>query len=696
MVLYLFSIPPGESPPPPPRACFGRDKLIEEIIGLAENLTPIALIGPGGIGKTSIALTVLHHDRIRQRFGDERRFIRCDQFTASRVHFLSRLSKVIGTGVENPEDLTPLRPSLSSREMIICLDNAESILDPGGTDAREIYAMVEELSEFSNICLCITSRISTIPPTCETLDIPTLSVEAAHDTLYRIYKNGGRSDPVNSILKQLDFHPLSITLLATVAHHNKWDADRLTKEWAKRRTDMLHTQHDHSLATTIELSLASPMFQELGSDARGLLGVVAFFPQGVDENNLEWLFPTLSNRTKIFDTFCILSLTYRSDGFVTMLAPLRDHLCPKDPASSSLLHNTKDHYFDRLLVDIGPGKPGFEEAQWITLEDVNVEHLFNVFTSIDANSVDTWDTCAFFMKHLYWHKPRLVALGPKIEGLPDGHSSKPECLFWLSKLFGSVGNYTEEKRLLVRVLRFWRERGNDFKVADTLRFISGADRWLGLFKEGIERVEEALAIYEQLNDATGQALSWKALASLLYEDEQLDAAEEAALRVIDLPSDEGNQYRVCDSYRLLGNICRSRGETEKAINHYETALGIASSFKLHDQLFWINYCLAELFLCENRFDDAHAHLERAKSQAINDPYLLGRAMELQARIWHKERKLEEAKSEALHAVTVFENIGAAEEAELCRAILQNIEQDMNDPIISGELLEKVHITSCTC
>ena len=393
---------PGELPPPPPGIFFGRDELVGEIVNLAGCLTSIALIGAGGIGKTCIALAALHNDRIKKRFGEHRRFIRCDEFLATRNQFLRHLSKVIGAEIENLENLTSLRRSLSSKEMPIVLDNAESILDPERPSAREIYADVDELARSSNTCPLITSRISVIPPHCGTFEIPILSMEAARDTFRRVYKHGGWSSSIDNVLERLEFHPLSITLLATVAQQNKWSTNRLIAEWARRRTAVLAAKHSRSLAATIELSLASPMFRELGPDARKFLEAVAFFPQGINEKNTHWLFPTIPDAPRMLDEFCVLSLTYRNNGFSTMLAPLRDHLHPKDPISS-LLSTAKECCFARLSGEIFPGKPGFEEARWITSEDLNLEHLLNVFTIIDGKPERVWDACAGFMARLsHW------------------------------------------------------------------------------------------------------------------------------------------------------------------------------------------------------------------------------------------------------------------------------------------------------
>ena len=648
--------------------------MIEKVVGLAENLEPIALIGAGGVGKTSIALAVLHHDRIKRRFGDNRRFIRCDQFPPSLPHFLSRLSEVIGADVENPEDLTPLRPILSSTTMFIIFDNAESIFDPHGTNAREILAVVDELCRLKTICVCITSRITTVPQSCKRPQIPALSMEAARDIFYGICDDGGQSGVIDDLLRRLDFHALSITLLAAITSYNAWGCDRLAKEWNTHRAQARKTDYNKSLAATIELLLASPTFNNLGSGARDLLGVVAFFPQGVDEENLDRFFSTIPDRRNVFDKFCVLSLTYRDNGFVTMLAPIRDYLRLQDPGSSPLLHATKDHYFTRLSGPVDPDAPTFGETRWITSEDVNVEHLLDVFTSVDANSVDVWNACIYFINHLYWHKPRRTILAPEIEALPDDHCSKPNSLFQLSRLFERLGNNTEQKRLLTCTLGLERQEGDEASVAETLRELSDANWMLNLHEEGISQAREASETFERLGDPIQQARCLNSLARLLLEVDQLEAAETEASRMIDLIPEEGEEHLVCQSHRLLGKIYRSKGEKEKAIHQFETALGIASRFSWHDLPFWNHYHLAELFGDEGEFDKAHAHLEQAKSHAINDTHGLGRVAEMRARIWLRQGRIEDARAEALRALEIYEELGATVDVETCRDLRRGLER----------------------
>ena len=572
--------------------------------------------------------------------------------------------------------------------MLIVLDNAESVLDPQGGEGREIYGIVKELSEFTNICLIVTSRITTIPPDCKRLDIPTLSIDAARSTFHRIHDNNERSDLIDKILEQLDFHPLSVTLLATVAYQNNWKDDRLTREWDQRRTGALQTEHNESLAATIELSLTSPMFKNLGSDARELLGVVAFFPQGINEGNIGWLFPTISDPAAILDKFCILSLTHRSSGFITMLVPLREYLRPRDPLSSPLLCVTRDSYFTRLSVRLDPDAPGFGESRWITQEDANVEYLLCALMPICTGSVSdcVFDACSSFMQHLYWHKPRRTVLGSKIEGLPDDHHSKHDCLYPLAQLLSSVGDFAEQKRLLHHTLKLERERGSDCGIAAVLRALSDANRHLGLCKEGIDHAREALETYERIGDTAGQGSSLTYLAISLRRDNQLDAAEEAASRAINLLPKKGEEYLSCQSHRILADIYRDKGERENAIRHLEIALGIASQFQWNHQLTWIHQCLAMLFRAEGEFDNAYAHIEKALLHAVHDAYLLGYTTLMRAWTYYQQGRLEEATSEAWHALETqkFGEIGLLES---CEELLQCIERDRSKSDSSGELLE---------
>jgi hypothetical protein len=83
--------------PQAPTNCFSREEIVDEILFLTDQVASTALYGSIGVGKSFVALTVLHHDRTKATFGRNRHFMRCDDITNSLEGFLERLSDAIGT-----------------------------------------------------------------------------------------------------------------------------------------------------------------------------------------------------------------------------------------------------------------------------------------------------------------------------------------------------------------------------------------------------------------------------------------------------------------------------------------------------------------------------------------------------------------------------------------------------------------------
>ena len=142
-----------------------------------------------------------------------------------------------------------------------------------------------------------------------------------------------------------------------------------------------------------------PLIPRTWAPTRALLHAAVFFPQCIDEDDLERLFPTTFDRVNTFDKFYILSrhigttdLSRCSHHFETTFARrIRSR-------RGSLPCIVKEQSAARMLVHINPKDPGFAKTRWITSEDVKVVHLLDVFVAIDAASGGVWETCANFIQ----------------------------------------------------------------------------------------------------------------------------------------------------------------------------------------------------------------------------------------------------------------------------------------------------------
>ena len=313
------------SPPPPlpevPVNFFGRDAIVEDLLSYVERSESITVFGPGGIGKTAIALTLLHHTRILARFGHHRHLMRCHDLNSSLDEFLGRLSESIGTS--NLKDMAQLQSHLSlSPPRILVLDGVEPILDPLAPGAAEIVSAIEEFNRCQNLRLLVTSKMDVKITDFRRVEVPILSANGAQD-VFHSRCSLERSVEVDNLLEELDFHPLSIDLLAGAARENDWDKAALLEAWDGGKSDILKAYGRQSLEDNIKSTLGTPTIQAHGTTALETLRALAGHPSGVKERELESTFAGIVGIGDATDALCKFFLVYRQDGVVNMLSPFR-------------------------------------------------------------------------------------------------------------------------------------------------------------------------------------------------------------------------------------------------------------------------------------------------------------------------------------------------------------------------------------
>ncbi|KAG5350109.1 hypothetical protein C0989_012669 [Termitomyces sp. Mn162] len=313
--------------PTQPRVFVGRSDLVQSATDALLKFHHVALIGPGGIGKSSIARAVLNDEVIVSTFKARRYFVQFDNINVNQVNlktFLDHIARALGFATPvNAYNL--IAKTLSVVETLLVLDNAETFLD-ATMDAGQIADAIDGLGARSNVTILLTTRTTVLPPNMKwvRLRVPPLEESAACEAFQAYYPSIETSILIK-LLSAVDFHPLSINLLAQAAVQNEWSPQDLITAWDHQRATLLEAGNgkSQSLAVTIETSLNSPSFLKLGETVHHLLQIIAFLPQGIRKTHLAAIFPGVSNIESCADALCRQSLAYLNGDFITLLAPVR-------------------------------------------------------------------------------------------------------------------------------------------------------------------------------------------------------------------------------------------------------------------------------------------------------------------------------------------------------------------------------------
>jgi predicted ATPase len=114
----------------------GRADVVEVIVAQLPKRRFMTVAGPGGIGKTTVALAVA--DQLRASYRDGVRFIDLAPVTDPRL-VPSALASVLGVAIRSDSPIPGLIAFLKDRQMLLVLDSCEHVIEAAAALAEEVF-----------------------------------------------------------------------------------------------------------------------------------------------------------------------------------------------------------------------------------------------------------------------------------------------------------------------------------------------------------------------------------------------------------------------------------------------------------------------------------------------------------------------------------------------------------------------------
>jgi len=358
--------------PVQPTRLVGRERELEDVRELLDTSRLLTLTGPGGTGKTRLAIQAAAD--VAERFPEGVFLVELAAVTETG-HVLPAVAHAAGIPEAPPQRIEEtLAAALGSARILFVVDNFEQLVPAAPTLARL-------LSACGNLALLVTSRAPLHVSAEREYAVPPLSseeafalfIERARAVRADFQPNGG-APAVEAICERVDRLPLAIELAAA---RIKFLPPQKLLSMLEQRLSVLSAgardlpERQRTLRATIEWSYGllddaeRDVLARLGIFARGCTYAAA---EAVAETDFDTLFSLIDK-----------SLVRQEEGLdgeprFSLLETIREFALDRLAASGEHDEVARRHadFFLAFTAEAGPALVGADQGRW--LERVRVEH----------------------------------------------------------------------------------------------------------------------------------------------------------------------------------------------------------------------------------------------------------------------------------------------------------------------------------
>jgi predicted ATPase/DNA-binding SARP family transcriptional activator/Tfp pilus assembly protein PilF len=587
-----------------------------------ETCALLTILGPGGAGKTRLAVEVA--GQRLERYRDGVWFV-----PLAPVGDASLLPVTIATHLHlalsgTAEPAIQLADHLRSRHLLLVLDNVEHLHD-------DLDLLPDLLLAAPDVKLLVTSRTALNfraewlyevaglpfpgdPDTAGSYDAPDLFIQIARQ-LQQDFKPETELEAIVRICKLVEGMPLALELAAAqvpgascrqiagaIAGNLDYLATSMRDVPLRQRSLRAVFDSSWNLLSAEEQAVLPRLSQFAGGFASGAADAVAGATPDVLERLLDksFLRPDENGRYQMHELLRQYAAEMLGPEAATVSARHADYYADFTARHHKLLNGaqqkqalaTMSRDFNNVMAawqwaldqadELLLGR--FTDGLWAYLDDRGLYRdglaLFERAlatapeegraqeASAEASRVWTYLRMAagFFHQRLgqYPQARRLYEQCLETYRRLDDLAQSAHCLYYLGGVAGNAGQLEEALDRLQECLAVYQRLESDRHVANTLTKMGSVLELMGRYDDAGQMLRQALALKRELNQPLGIANSLNNLALLLWRTGRYDEAEAFFRESLDINREIGNPGSIASNLSNLGRLLITRGDYQQA------------------------------------------------------------------------------------------------------------------------------------